>query len=1054
MNKDQDHISRERILTDIDKNFFVEAGAGSGKTTALVGRMVAMVESGIDISKICAITFTKAAAKEFYARFQEKLSESDSENAAKALRDIDLCFMGTIDSFCNMILSEHPAAAGIPSNAIVTENEEMDALYLREYSKILQGKEGEKLQKKAERFNGCFYNARDIFLKGMKVLSATRNARFNYMKPSCDNPDDYFSNHKTELLKILGYLLDHADEALAIESPKTARESYDSLVENYDALSGSWSDDLGSISKILGSLSGLRIIKEFDISRLGLGWERYFISHETRGKLGWYEINADADALMIDAIRRYRFSIAVDFINDCVQPIANTLRKEGRLSYNDYLLYLRDMLRQDAENEGKLIRHIYERHSYYLVDEFQDTNPVQAEIMFYLTAQQPKRDWRECRPRPGSLFIVGDPKQSIYRFRNADVSSFLRVRAMFRVPKVGEVLTLQRNFRSSAGMCTWFNDTFRKLLPEDTDIQSKFHEIPLDGKHEYSATLEGAYSYSVPFAKKISDNEDPHKVAEIIKRIIDTPEITIQAREKDAPPRRAKYSDFMLITPGKTHMTGYMRALADLGIPFKIEGKVLFNECEPLIALSHLMSAVTDPFNAKALFAAEHLSGCRLCSDDVHRYATRARHMSPAAVFTMLLEEEKVFAHAGTHNAEYVYFALELLRSAEIDGTVISIKDGSEYIARLVNDESDAERCIQLKRDSDRVHIANLHKIKGLEAPIVILADPGKRTREPDSRVDYKTIPPESYLFALDTLRTDDYASEKAKEIEVLDAEYRRLLYVAATRAESVIIISYSLTSKQEYAATNYWLPLLEQVGEDIFDRLRASHIAPVQTRQALDTEELYRHAEDTSVLRNVTSLEASYTLRRPSTITMNRITSSDDDYIDKTSEVPETVKHLSSRSREQALLTGAMVHRLMEIMVSSHDACDLDQVSTEICHDYGADKEEYGDVLRLVGNKIRKGGYPQQNDVPQDILSELLSADEVYCELPFCYNDGGGSIWHGVMDAVYRKGDVWHIVDYKTNADADDLDKQYQEQLDAYARAFKEMIGKPAIAKVYHVDV
>ena len=57
-------------------------------------------------------------------------------------------------------------------------------------------------------------------------------------------------------------------------------------------------------------------------------------------------------------------------------------------------------------------------------------------------------------------------------------------------------------------------------------------------------------------------------------------------------------------------------------------------------------------------------------------------------------------------------------------------------------------------------------------------------------------------------------------------------------------------------------------------------------------------------------------------------------------------------------------------------------------------------------------------------------------------------------MDAVYRKGDVWHIVDYKTNADADDLDKQYQEQLDAYARAFKEMIGKPAIAKVYHVDV
>ena len=136
---DQDILSRQKIVENIHSNFFVEAGAGSGKTTILVKRMVAMVEQGIDVSKICAITFTKAAAGEFYARFQKALIERSAaptdpnfeykpgelgnptdltrQRCLQALNDIDLCFMGTIDSFCNIALSEHPAKAGIPSNA-------------------------------------------------------------------------------------------------------------------------------------------------------------------------------------------------------------------------------------------------------------------------------------------------------------------------------------------------------------------------------------------------------------------------------------------------------------------------------------------------------------------------------------------------------------------------------------------------------------------------------------------------------------------------------------------------------------------------------------------------------------------------------------------------------------------------------------------------------------------------------------------------------------------------------------------------------------------------
>ena len=156
-----DSNSRNSIVRDIDKSFFVEAGAGSGKTTMLVSRMTAMVEAGIEVDNICAITFTKAAANEFYERFQKLLIERSNPNykwedkgyagqlreptditrerCAKALKNIDLCFMGTIDSFCNMILSEYPIVAGIPSDSTLITDIEASLMYSQYFVKVCEG---------------------------------------------------------------------------------------------------------------------------------------------------------------------------------------------------------------------------------------------------------------------------------------------------------------------------------------------------------------------------------------------------------------------------------------------------------------------------------------------------------------------------------------------------------------------------------------------------------------------------------------------------------------------------------------------------------------------------------------------------------------------------------------------------------------------------------------------------------------------------------------------------------------------------------------------------
>ena len=112
---------------------------------------------------------------------------------------------------------------------------------------------------------------------------------------------------------------------------------------------------------------------------------------------------------------------------------------------------------------------------------------------------------------------------------------------------------------------------------------------------------------------------------------------------------------------------------------------------------------------------------------------------------------------------------------------------------------------------------------------------------------------------------------------------------------------------------------------------------------------------------------------------------------------------------------------------------------------------------LIQVAEKMRSTGYPQTNGLPQDILGTLLAADEVYCEVPFCYKEeteNNTVLWDGIMDAVYCVGGQWHIIDYKTNAEGDDLDTRYQNQLAAYVKAFKEITGEDADARTYHINV
>ena len=1047
LSQDNDYIAREKIRTDIRSNFFVEAGAGSGKTTVLVDRMVSMVEGGIDISRICAITFTKAAASEFYARFQRKLSESKDPLAKEALKNIDLCFMGTINSFCNMVLSEHPAKAGIPSNSSVIDEEKMETLYRRELSAVQRGDYGEDLREKYELFRSYFYNADELFTKGISRLMGTRNTHLIFPKAVEGRIDDVYASDIDQIRSILVFLYNNP-HALA-EGSQEARDAKEALAEGIKTLTGKWGDELEQVISTLKSLQGLRIDVKFDADKLPLGWDRIFEPHFSKNKIAWYEVSEDKDPLLLEKLNNIRYSAAMDLMSSCVEPMCKKFRSKGDLSYTDYLLYLRDMLKKDAEGDGKLIEHIYNRHSYFLIDEFQDTDPVQAEIFFYLCAERPVSDWRKCKPKPGSLFIVGDPKQSIYRFRNADVASFQKVKALFK-DHAGEVLTLSRNFRSTDILCGWFNKVFTDLLPADTQDQSRYESIPVGEKPEYKGSLNGTYKYSAKVPKKIADWDDPYIAAEIIRSIIDDPKMTIQGGGNDAVPRRPEYKDFMIITPGKNHMDYYMRALAERGIPFRIEGKLLFNECPALIMISKIMSAAADPFDKRKLFELNSISGCNVTEKTLFKYYD-SKEMSPAAFFSMIMDREKVFVKAGGHNAEYVYYALELLRQAEIDGTVSSVKEGAAFVDSLITDGSELERSIQLIKDTNRVHIANLHKVKGLEAPIVILADPYQKSFTPVFRVDYSGETPQSWMFNLeDSAVCSEYKKEAELEMAALTAEKDRLLYVAATRAENALIVSMGKTSKGVNSPSNPWGVLDQYIENDIFAAVEHSDKKAVEGKTPVDANKLFEDAEQISPLRCTAPFEKSYEIIRPSTVKLKNMID-DEPEAEETSARSTAPLHAHSLLEDPALY-GTMVHHMMEVLVSSKNKVDGDLLVESTLREYQADPDKYKSHLTSVLKTVRGGGYKQENRAPQDILAELLSADEVFCELPFCFSEDQKGIWHGVMDVVYRKNNSWHIIDYKTNADPSNLDEHYQEQLSSYIKAFKVMTGEDADAMIYHI--
>ncbi|MBW3671102.1 MAG: UvrD-helicase domain-containing protein, partial [Acidobacteria bacterium] len=564
-----DKTARERIRSELDVNFVVEAAAGTGKTTNLVDRLVALIADAIASPRqIAAITFTKKAAGELRERFQNVLereareAEPDSQrlaNIRKGLEQIDQSYLGTIHSFCGRMLRERPVEAGVAPDFRELEEVEATALNEEVWASYVQE----------------LYLERSDLLLELDQTDLTIVELRNLMLSLCDETDVDLVTEKRprpdlrpawrELIRIAAEL----EREMPLVPPERGWDDLQKLIRSTAALRrASDPDDLAII----------RLLKDFETSNPEgrVTNNRWPDSDPNEIKESIRGLCENVVTPTLRAWREYCHPIAVEVVTPAIERARETRIDLGRLSFQDLLTIARDLLRDHRD----VRRWFQDRYRYVLVDEFQDTDPIQAEILFYLTGEGSSDSWRELRPRPGSLFIVGDPKQSIYRFRRADIGLYKEVKDLI-VGSGGEVLQLSRNFRSTGQLCDWVNGRFAAILPpEETAEQAAM--VRVEANRSDRGGFGGVYvqRFAGKGISQVARQESEH-IARWIRDAVQEKRTVVDSGDE----RPMGWGDFMILARERPRLKIYADALERHMIPYEITGGRGFSSSRELRAL-------------------------------------------------------------------------------------------------------------------------------------------------------------------------------------------------------------------------------------------------------------------------------------------------------------------------------------------------------------------------------------------------------------------------------------------------------------------------------------
>jgi ATP-dependent helicase/nuclease subunit A len=868
-----DAEDRRLIAEALDETLVVEAAAGTGKTTELVCRIVRLIESGrATIPEIVAVTFSEKAAGELKLRLREELERArlsaaadspEAERLARAVEKFEESHVSTIHGFCADLLRERPVEARIdPSFAVLTD-----------------GQAGHLYD---EAFADWIQRELDTPCEGVR-RSLRRESKKNF------GADDDEAGPIDRLKRAGRELLEWRDHPRPWRRPDAFdRESMiDRLLDAIGTFAALSQDPIGRSEKLFTATRPLRVAwadvqqqrrrghSDYD------GWEATLCAlagkarelRDGRQRTGLYKKDVPREFIMterdrlVDALVAFRDVADADLAAQLHAALAGATanyearkQRAGAVDFLDLLLRARNLVKDDplvrAEFQG--------RFRYLLVDEFQDTDPLQADLLLRLAADEsagsPADDPAAIAVRPGALFIVGDPKQSIYRFRRADVGAY-RTICESLVAAGARRVRLRTSFRSVPAIQRAVNAAFSPLMTGDAaTLQAEY--VELQPSRDDCAGQPAVVALPVP--RPYSDYgrvtqahlaaSQPQAIGEFVRWLVQDSGWTVPdedgrdqgpgtgdqgklvsiaagppTAEAQGPRRPIRAGDVCLLfrrfTSYQTDVTSdYVAELESRGVPHLLVGGRAFHEREEVDALRTALTAIEWPDDGLSVFATLRGPFFAVAEEELLAWHARFRGFRPFGIPEEVPPELSAVAEAlavlrdlnrqRNHRpvAETVSRLVEITRAhagfvlwrggEQVLANVLQIAElarryeaeGGLSFRGFVDELRDAaERAPTpeapiLEEGTDGVRLMTAHKAKGLEFPVVILADIGARIsrdraqRHLDTRNELAAIT----LAGWTPLELHEHnALEAARD----EAEGVRLAYVAATRARDVLVV-------------------------------------------------------------------------------------------------------------------------------------------------------------------------------------------------------------------------------------------------------------------------
>lgn len=1080
---------RQREALDHTRSLCVTAGAGTGKTYTLVKRYLRLLEEGVNVSQILALTFTEKAAAEMKHKVRTAVMKLEGPQWDKAKEDVNWCRISTFHSFCKSILDEFPLETGVAPGVEVLEEVERNELLEEAMDRLLSPPFMDDIENVLVRL--LVDVPRPKLADSLRLLYERRTEVSSFLE-SFDNQDDLrsrWSDLRSKYRRELAerFLL-HAESMDAVKDLKDLADRYGggtTAGSKYLKAAAPFLDDIisctdpGSLYLSLGSLRAVKGSRKMgdqrtfgsDLERLRRAYGKLTDAFEM---LDLRIVEADRDdltdraaSLFMDLKRAYGAYSGI---------IREMKRERNVIDFEDMIEIVRDLFSRDPN----LVREEFtERYRHIMIDEFQDTDAAQSEIIWTLAGKENAGE---------RLFIVGDPKQSIYLFRNVDVSMFNIFQRKIVDVLGGRTVPLDINFRSCPQIVGFVNHVFGQLMREARERWEFAYEriIVCDDRRNERGSVE---LLLLPDAEGSEAEMVARRVQEMVERRPVLVHWSLDGKEHLDTPRPAAYGDIAILLRAKTRLHRLEKALDRYGIPFQVHGGLGFFERQEITDLYNLIAFLCCPEDDLALYGVlrspyfaisderlfhaanggvgplwERLSsGGAQPGEDVsfavrrlERWLHYAKRVTVPRLLMMIYRESGIFAvygglPDGDQKIANIEKLLSMARSAHSNG-FLSLTDFRRWL-KLSREGEAKEGLAQLAGGENSVKIMTVHAAKGLEFPIVVV---------PEMNF-YRGIDPSLIAFSSEAGMGIDapdaenghklVGTMEKKVIEIENArkeaaERKRLLYVALTRAKDHLVMCGHWPNERE-GRKDLWINNIigtTQLGrEDIAAGVK--RLGP-ELEMRIRTDPSTIMAEERTTVR-----EEGRTAEEMAPLIVAR----------ESIEVPPSRPYLSpshvpGESGDDPFSLGSGRAVVPEITVRGKAALDsIPAVRGTIVHEVLGGKDA-AVVLKKYGinDPVKEREYSGMRErfMADPIMANVSAA---YRELAFMAKVGD-DVYKGRIDLLLQKKDgSWHVVDHKTGNFqgqlGEDKVRGYSDQMRIYQAAIEQLVGKKVRSSLYLVD-